>query len=192
MGRYVIEKSLSDKEIKFLYAEMIKNYESGNSNASDELKTLNAELSKNEKAKTNLVKSLSFIDDDDDATRETLIDELTSITNKIKAFKKTMEELSKPKVVKIPTYDQFKTQIYKAKSLLIHSSFYQKRKYIWIFIKSIKLDPIERQVVLEANKNPLCMFMENLENGKNIVEGDFSPSTEMVAGAGFEPTTFGL
>lgn len=188
----VIEKSLSDREIKILYAEMIKNYKDGNSNASDELRTLNLEHSKQEKAKINLVKSLSFIGDDDDTTREALIDELTSITNKIKAFKKRAEELSKPKSVKIPTYDQFKTQVYKAKSLLTHSSFYQKRKYIWIFIKSITLDPIERQVVLDVNKNPLCMFMEDLEKGKNIVEGAFAPSTEMVAGAGFEPTTFGL
>lgn len=29
----VIEKSLSDREIKVLYAEMVKNYEDGNSNA---------------------------------------------------------------------------------------------------------------------------------------------------------------
>ena len=36
------------------------------------------------------------------------------------------------------------------------------------------------------------MFMEDLKNAKNKVEGVFTPSTEMVAGAGFEPTTFGL
>ena len=76
--------------------------------------------------------------------------------------------------------------------LLIRSNTAENKKLIWNFVNSIRLDPVERQVIVEFNSNPFgCLF----SNGKipdNKIEGAFAPSMKLVAGAGFEPTTFGL
>ena len=78
------------------------------------------------------------------------------------------------------------------KLMFTGSDMNKKQEILWIFVKSITLNPIEREVTLTLYKNPFFMFMEDLKNAKNKVEGVFTPSTKLVAGAGFEPTTFGL
>ena len=61
-----------------------------------------------------------------------------------------------------------------------------------MFINSITFEPIERAVCVEFNKNPIRTFLENLQKAKNMEVSTFDTSMKMVAGAGFEPTTFGL
>ena len=63
---------------------------------------------------------------------------------------------------------------------------------MWCFANSITRDPIEREVKVVFNENAFSVLMENLQNPEKQMEGAFAPSMKLVAGAGFEPTTFGL
>lgn len=99
---------------------------------------------------------------------------------------------SEEKVIKIPTFENYKKALLKSKMLLIRSNTTENKNLIWNFVNSIKLDPVEKQVIVEFNSNPFgCLF----SNGKipdNKIEGACAPSMKMVAGAGFEPATSGL
>ena len=187
----IIEKATSEEEIKMLYDDLIKSYNNENS-VEEKLKSLKKGLAEKEKAQSNLIKSLSSMTDMNEFAVKAITKELENVSREIELLKKEIEELSKPKLVKIPSFKEFQNQIYTGKSLLTHSNFHQKRKLVWIFVNSITLDPIEREVILTTNKNPFCTFMENLQNPEKQMEGAFAPSMKLVAGAGFEPTTFGL
>ncbi len=59
-------------------------------------------------------------------------------------------------------------------------------------IESVTLDPVEKSVNVKFNINPFGTSLENPKKTKKLEASAFDTSSEMVAGAGFEPTTFGL
>ena len=139
-----------------------------------------------------MVKSLTSMSDMNEFTLKLLSKELNKVSDRLEKLTKELDKLTKRKTMKPPTFERFKNHLLRAKLLLTQSNSAESKELIWSFVNSITLDPIEREIVISFKKNPFSVLMEKLKNGKNIVEGDFAPSTKMVAGAGFEPTTFGL
>ncbi len=186
-----ISKSTSEKELEKYYKGFLTYFKEEN-NTKDEINILKKSLKEKEKAQSNLIASLSSMQNINEFALKAVTKELEKVSNDIEKIKNEISKLNKPKLVKIPTFEQFKIQILRAKLLLTRSNLSEKRELIWCFVDSITLDPIERQVIIKFYKNPFCMLMEKAKNGKNKVESDFAPSTKLVAEAGFEPTTFGL
>lgn len=117
---------------------------------------------------------------------------MDKVSREIEDLRKEEAKLSKPVKVKIPTFEVFKNQLLRAKLTLTQSNLAENRNLVWYFLNSISFDPIEREVIVEFNKNPFNAFIEDLQNPENKIEGAFAPSMKLVVGAGFEPTTFGL
>ncbi len=76
--------------------------------------------------------------------------------------------------------------------LLTHSSLAEKRAFVEKCIESVTLDPVRKQVNAKFNINPFWSSLENHSKAKKLEVSNSDTSSEMVAGAGFEPTTFGL
>lgn len=186
-----IFKNLSDKELEKHFKGMIKYY-SSDINPKENLKAVKKAISEKEKAQENLIKSLTGMKDLNEFAMKAITKELEKVSRELEELKKESEKLSKPNLVKIPAFESFKNHLLRTKLILTRSNSVEKSEMVWNFVESITLDPIERQVVVIFDPNPFCSYMENTKNGKNKVEGDFAPSTKLVAGAGFEPTTFGL
>ena len=70
--------------------------------------------------------------------------------------------------------------------LLYTKEFVEKR------IESVTLDSVRKAVKVKFNINPFWASLENHNKTKKLEVSAFDTSSEMVAGAGFEPTTFGL
>ena len=51
---------------------------------------------------------------------------------------------------------------------------------------------VRKAVNVKFNINPFWTSLENTKKTKKLEVSGFDTSSEMVAGAGFEPTTFGL
>ena len=145
-----------------------------------------------ENARYNLIKSLSLMSDCNVLVIKDISKEIEDLARKIESLNEELVNATKQKNTKLPTLKEFKKHMATTKLMFTGSDMNKKQEILWIFVKSITLNPIEREVTLTLYKNPFFMFMEDLKNAKNKVEGVFSPSTKMVAGAGFEPTTFGL
>lgn len=186
-----IFKSLSEKELEKHYVSFVKYYHTDD-NRTDQTKNIRKAIVDKEKAQSNLIKSLSEMANMNEFALKAITSELDKISREMGDLKKEEAKLSKPVVVKIPTFEVFKTQLLRAKLTLTQSNLAENRNLVWCFVKSITLDPIEREVIAEFNKSPFSVFMENLQNPENKIEGAFAPSMKLVAGAGFEPTTFGL
>lgn len=186
-----ISKKLSDKELEKQYKD-VSQYYFDDSKSKEQIKNIKKALSDKENAQANLIKSLAGMSDMNEFTVKLITKELNKTTEEIEGLKKEITKMNKPISVKIPTFETFKNHLLRAKLLLTQSNLAESRDLVWCFINSITLDPIERQVNVIFNENAFSVLMENLQKGKNIVEGAFAPSTRMVAGAGFEPTTFGL
>lgn len=61
-----------------------------------------------------------------------------------------------------------------------------------LYIESVILDPVRKQVNVKFNINPFWSSMENHNKANKLEVSDSDTSSEMVAGAGFEPTIFEL
>lgn len=186
-----ISKKLSDKELEKQYKDISKYY-FDDSNPKEQVKNMKKSLNEKENAQANLIKSLAGMSDMNEFTLKLITKELDKVTEEIEKLKKELVKLSKPILVKIPTFETFKTHLLRAKLLLTQSNLAESRYLVWCFINSITLDPIERQVNVVFNENAFSVLMENLGNPEKQMEGAFAPSMKLVAGAGFEPTTFGL
>lgn len=184
-------KSLSDSELEKYYAG-ISEYYSSDEKIKEKIKTTKRAISDDEKAKANLIKSLTSMNDMNEFTLKLLSKELNKVSDRLEKLTKELDKLNKRKTIKPPSFERVKNHLLRAKLLLTQSNSAESKELIWCFVNSITLDPIEREIIASFKKNPFSVLMEKLNNGKNIVEGEFSPSTELVAGAGFEPTTFGL
>ena len=90
------------------------------------------------------------------------------------------------------TYDYFKQLCHEGSKLLTHSSLAEKRAFVEKCIESVTLDPVEKSVNVKFNINPFWTSLENPKKTKKLEVSAFDTSSELVAGAGFEPTTFGL
>ena len=57
---------------------------------------------------------------------------------------------------------------------------------------AVILDPVRRKVHIKLDINPFLIQNDDTNKAKKLEVSEFDTSSEMVAGAGFEPTTFGL
>lgn len=186
-----IFKNLSDSELEKYYKDVSKYYSNGEK-VKEQMKNIKRSISDEEKAKANLVKSLTNMADMNEFTLKILSKELNKVSDKLEKLTKELDKLIKRKTIKPPSFERVKNHLLRAKLILTQSNSAESKELIWFFVNFVTLNPIEREIVISFKKNPFSVLMEKLENDKNIVEGEFSPSTELVAGAGFEPTTFGL
>jgi len=182
---------LSDKELEKQYKDVSQHY-LDDSTPKEQIKNTKKALSNKENAQANLIKSLAGMSDMNEFTLKLITKELDTTTEEIEKLKKELAKLSKPTLIKMPTFETFKTHLLRAKLLLTQSNLAENRYLVWCFINSITLDPIERQVNVVFNENAFSVLMENLQSPEKQMEGAFAPSMKLVAGAGFEPTTFGL
>lgn len=187
-----ILKSLSEKELEKHYQGITKYYFDYDTNKKEQIKNIKRALGGKEKAQDNLIKSLTNMVDMNEFAVKAITKELDKVSREIEGLKKEITKLSKPILVKIPTFKTFQNHLLRAKLLLTQSNLAESRDLVWCFVNSITLDPIERHVNVVFNENPFSALMENLQNPEKQMEGANAPSMKLVAGAGFEPTTFGL
>ena len=76
--------------------------------------------------------------------------------------------------------------------ILAQSLLVQRRAFIKKCIEAVILDPVRREVHIKLDINPFLLRNDKAESTKKLEVSTFDTSSEMVAGAGFEPTTFGL
>ena len=76
--------------------------------------------------------------------------------------------------------------------MLAHSFLAEKRAFVEKCIEAVILDPVRKEVHLKFNISRLFEQNCDAKKAKKLEDSTFEPSSEMVAGAGFEPTTFGL
>ncbi len=117
---------------------------------------------------------------------------LNTISEEIKVIEAQMDSNNKPNQYRILTYDYFKQLCHEGSKLLTHSSLAEKRAFIERCIEAVTLDPIKKAINVKLNINPFWTSLENPKKTKKLEVSEFDTSSEMVAGAGFEPTTFGL
>ena len=146
---------------------------------------------KKKQEETNLLKAIAsgrIADAAFDATSNML----NAVSQEIKEIEAQIENHGKPNNYRILTYNYFKQLCHEGTKLLTHSSLAEKRAFIEKCIESVTFDPVRKAVNAKFNLNPFWMSLENPRKTKKLEVSTFETSSEMVAGAGFEPTTFGL
>ena len=186
-----ILKLFDEDNLEQFYIDALKMMKKNDSYKID-IDKVKKDIKAKENAKYNLIKSLSLMSDCNALVIKDITKEIEDLARKIESLNDELEKATKQKSTKPPTLKEFKKHMATTKLLFTGSEMGKKQEILWIFVKSITLNPIEREVTLTLYKNPFWVFMEDLKIVKNKVEGVFLPSTKMVAGAGFEPTTFGL
>ena len=186
-----ILKLFDEDNLEQFYIDAIKLMKKKDSQKLD-IEKVKRDIKAKENARYNLIKSLSLMNDCNVLVINDITKEIEDLARKIESLNDELVKATRQKNTKPPTLKEFKKHMATTKLLFIGSEMAKKQEILWIFVKSITLNPIEREVTLTLYKNPFWVFMEDLKIVKNKVEGVFSPSTKMVAGAGFEPTTFGL
>ena len=119
-------------------------------------------------------------------------DKLNQVSQEIQQLEELITNQNKPVRYRILTYDYFKQLCHNGSKLLTHSSLAEKRAFVEKCIESVTLDPVKKAVNVKFNINPFWTSLENHNKTKKLEVSAFDTSSEMVAGAGFEPTTFGL
>lgn len=186
-----IEKITKAKNLKKHYKDFITQYKKNDTSKEDK-SNLEKALSAKQKAQSNLIKTLGGMPDMNEFALKAITKELDQVSNEIELLKKQLKESTKVSSIELPTFEQFEREVYRAKSILTCSNFYEQKNMIWNFVEAITLDPIEREVNVIFNVNPYNVYLEKTKNLEKQMEGAFAPSMKLVAGAGFEPTTFGL
>ena len=123
---------------------------------------------------------------------EATSNKLNSISEEIKTIEGQIDNDNKPNQYRILTYDYFKQLCHNGSKLLTHSSLSEKRAFIERCIESVTFDPTRKSVNVKLNINLFWTSLETPKKTKKLEVSEFDTSSEMVAGAGFEPTTFGL
>ena len=80
----------------------------------------------------------------------------------------------------------------KNSKILAHSLLPQRRVFIKKCIEDVIFDPVRREVHIKLDINPFLIQKDDTNKAKKLEVSNSDTSSEMVAGAGFEPTTFGL
>lgn len=115
-----------------------------------------------------------------------------TIQEEISNLKVTLNNIENPKISRILTLDYFKSMCKKNSKILAHSLLPQRRAFIKKCIEAVILDPVRREVHIKLDINPFLIQNDDTNKAKKLEVSEFDTSREMVAGAGFEPTTFGL
>ena len=190
----IIRLMLNDKVIETLYEQYTHKYGSkvdiGGNNDVDK-SALVKELKKKKQEEANLINSIAS-GKLEEAALNAISSRLNILSAETKALEAQINKFNKPQQSRILTYDYFKQMCYTGSRLLTHSSLAKKRAFVEKCIESVTLDPVRKQVNVKFNINPFWSSMENHNKAKKLEVSEFDTSSEMVAGAGFEPTTFGL
>lgn len=189
----IIKLILNEKTIKTLYEQYTHKY--GNkvdidSNNEDK-SALEKSLAKMKNEAANLRKVINSGNIEGLALKQAS-NEFNSISEKIETLEAKIDNYTQLNKYRILTYDYFKQLCHEGSKLLTHSSLTEKRAFVEKCIESVTLDPVRKAVNVKFNINPFWTPLENPKKTKKLEVSGFDTSSEMVAGAGFEPTTFGL
>ena len=190
----IIKLILNEKTIKVLYERYTHKY--GNKvNIENDSKIDKSVLIKTLKQKkneeTNLLNAIAS-GNISGAALEATSNRLNSVSSEIKKIEAQIDSSDSPSQYRILTYDYFKQLCHEGSKLLTHSSLAEKRAFVEKCIEAVTLDPIRKAVNVKFNINPFWTSLKSPKKTKKLEASAFDTSSEMVAGAGFEPTTFGL
>ena len=121
-----------------------------------------------------------------------LSDKYNKLDESIQNLEKLVCQKQQTKQTRTLTYNYFKDLCHEGSRVLTHSSLAEKRSFIEKCIESVTLDPVRKTVNLKFDINPFYACLNRSKSTKKLEVSGFDTSSEMVAGAGFEPTTFGL
>ena len=121
-----------------------------------------------------------------------LSDSYNELDLKIQQLESRIKQDQQPKQSRTLTYNYFNSLCHEGSRVLTHSSLAERRAFIESCIEAVTFDPVRKSVNLKLNINPFSMNLKQSESIKKLEASTFETSSEMVAGAGFEPTTFGL
>ena len=190
----IIKLILNEKTITELYERYTHKY--GNKvNIDNDSKVDKSVLIKTLKQKkneeTNLLNAIAS-GNISGAALEATSNRLNSVSTEIKTIEAQLDSSDRPNQYRILTYNYFKQLCHEGSKLLTHSSLTEKRAFVEKCIESVTLDPVRKAVNVKFNINPFWTSLENPKKTKKLEVSTFDTSSEMVAGAGFEPTTLGL
>lgn len=191
----IISLILDERTIKSMYELYLKSNGTAKIDIDTEGKVDIAHINKAIKQKkleeTNLLNAIASGNIAGIALKATS-DKLNIVSQEIQQLEELITNQNKPVRYRILTYDYFKQLCHNGSKLLTHSSLAEKRAFVEKCIESVTLDPVRKAVNVKFNINPFWTSLENHNKTKKLEVSAFETSSEMVAGAGFEPTTFGL
>jgi len=123
---------------------------------------------------------------------KTMSEQYNTLMEKVGQLKEALAEIEAPKHYRILTYDYFKALCKQNSKVLAHSLLPQRRAFVAKCIEAVILDPVRKEVHIKLDISPFLMKKDDVKTAKKLEVSAFDTSSEMVAGAGFEPTTFGL
>ena len=182
---------LSEDVIEQTYSEFVKVY-AEDTKTEKEIKKITKAISEKEVTQQKLIESITAMNTTSPIVLDAISNKIEKVSLEIEKLKEEKGLLENKKPAKIPSLKTFKTLLLQSKLLLTGSESIKNKEIIWNFVNSIKLDPIEKEVIVEFKKAPFDIIFKNTKKAENKIEGAFAPSMKLVAGAGFEPTTFGL
>ena len=191
-----IKEFFNEKVLTKNYNEFLKEFNQ-NSKSKNDKELLEKAIKEKEKESKALLKSLTVVaSTGNELAIKAISKELEQVNQQKESIEKELQACIQPVLQKLPTFNEFKKQASIIKALLSPKDLHQKRKIVWMFVKSITLDPVEKSAIVDYFPNPFSMLMEQCIKNENpcynAKEAPFGTSIELVAGAGFEPTTFGL
>ena len=204
IGRLIEEKVVNDiknffdeKILKKTYNDFIKSLEKQLKPDTSKISIIEKTIKQKEKDITSLVKTLTTMaTSGNEIATKAIANELEKITKEKEKLESELNDIKQPDLIKIPSFNEFQNQSLITKALLSPGDISKKRKIIWMFVKSIILDPKEKAVTVEYYENPLKMLLEKETKTANSIHNKkgslIKTSNELVAGIGFEPMTFGL
>ena len=193
LEKEIIKLILNEKTTQALYDQYINKYgkKVDMENNKVDISDLQKDLKKKKQEEANLLNVIAS-GNIMDAALNSITSKLNTISEEIKTLEAQIDKNNKPSRYKILTYDYLKQLCHEGSKLLTHSSLAEKRAFIEKCIETVTLDPVRKSVNVKFNINPFWTSLEKPKKTKKLEASKFETSSEMVAGAGFEPTTFGL
>lgn len=191
----IIHLILDENTIKTMYDLYVKSNNSAkisiDKDGQFDIVHINKSLKQKKTEETNLLNAIASGNIAGAALKVTS-DKLNQVSQEIQQLEELITNQNKPQQYRILTYDYFQQLCHNGSKLLTHSSLAEKRAFVEKCIESVTLDPVRKAVNVKFNINPFWTSLENHNKTKKLEVSTFDTSSEMVAGAGFEPTTFGL
>ena|GEM_PF-3521972 len=192
-----IMKLLDDKLLNKAYKDFTEGLLKSTSQKDGKAAELEKAIFKKQKEIDNLLESLKTIASvGNQIALKTISNEIEKLGGEKALLDKELEDCKKTKLIKIPSFNEFKKQMDIAKALSSPENIVQRRQIIWTFVSSITLDPSDKSVSITYFKNPFEVLFNVSKIPQNPSykkpEALKGTSSQLVAEAGFEPTTFGL
>ena len=185
---------LSDDTVKMLYDQYVVSMNKQKVQLDDnklEASNIKKQIATNEQKAKKLMENITSGDVVGPALKA-VSDQYNTLIEKVEQLKEALAELEAPKHYRILTYDYFKALCKQNSKVLAHSLLPQRRAFVEKCIEAVIIDPVRREVHIKLDISPFLMKNDDVKTAKKLEVSEFDTSSEMVAGAGFEPTTFGL